>query len=348
MAEKTSIAWTDHTFNMIIGCQKVSAACKHCYAEISSPVNVSRSIGLELWGPPATSSRRSASEAMWKDLGKWNRMHTQEKPGLVFCCSLSDVFEDYPNQIVDHKGNPMYLDDAFNFTTDIYPGKELFMSDCRFRLFRTAEKYTNLIFQLLTKRPENITRMVPNHWMHDQWPKNVWIGTTVENQETAAQRIPHLLKCPVPVRFLSCEPMLGQINLDTIEVGGAILDVINGKKLVNGVMENHEKIQWVICGGESVQHDGDTKPEDATPMQVGWVESLSWQCKQGGIPFFFKQWGMWSPIRTDAETLPPNYHLAPKRKGDTRYHDYYCVGKELAGAEINGELVQHFPKQRYG
>lgn len=167
MAQRTSIQWTDHTFNGIIGCTKVSPACRNCYAEVSSPVRVSRKIGLELWGPKAL--RRSASEQMWKELYKWNRL-AEGKPhkSLVFCYSLGDVFEDYAGDIVNHRGEPLFgkptidefYDDAQIGTEVLYP---VVMSDVRFRLFRAIGKCKNLIFQLLTKRPENVRSMVPNH-----------------------------------------------------------------------------------------------------------------------------------------------------------------------------------------
>jgi len=112
--------------------------------------------------------------------------------------------------------------------------------------------------------------MVPWRWV-DQWPENVWIGTSVEDQN-ADQRIPKLLKIPAKVRFLSCEPLLGPINLDEWLVGYLLPD-----------------IHWVIVGGESGPH--------ARPMSSDWGRALRDQCKGACVPFFFKQWGDTSPDR---------------------------------------------------
>jgi protein gp37 len=123
----------------------------------------------------------------------------------------------------------------------------------------SATSTPHLVWMLLTKRPQNILRMVPSRWK-TIWPQNVWAGITVENRICAQKRIPHLLRVPSPVRFLSCEPLLE--DLGQIELSG---------------------IDWVIIGGESGSH--------ARPMELAWVRSLRDQCIAVNVPCFVKQLG---------------------------------------------------------
>jgi protein gp37 len=162
----------------------------------------------------------------------------------------------------------------------------------------------NLIWLFLTKRPQNIARFYPQ-WM-ERWPENVWIGTTVENQTEADRRVPELLRLPAPVRFLSCEPLLGPLRLDRISetdgepsdgtISGWHIDALEGTAWddVNGSLDGEYQdelggasIQWVICGGES--------GPGARQMHPDWARSLRDQCQDAGVSYFFKQWGDWGP-----------------------------------------------------
>ena len=149
MGEQTGISWTDHTFNPWIGCTAVSAACDHCYAE-----TLAKRYGWDF------AARRRTSENNWRNPRRWNR--AAERDGVrrrVFCASLADVFD---NQVP-----PEWRADLWD-------------------LIRACP---SLDWQLLTKRPQNIARMLPDDW-GDGWP-NVWLGTTAENSERriAASRI---------------------------------------------------------------------------------------------------------------------------------------------------------------
>lgn len=274
MAE-TKIEWADFTFNPWMGCTKVSPACANCYAAVETPVRVLRGQGVELWGEQG--ERRRTSEANWRSLLKWNRkaicLHcgfaewdgsddcrkcgnefNKRRRPRVFCASLADVFED---------------------REELAPWRE--------DLFELIAETTNLDWLLLTKRPENLNSMLP--WTADHlgeyrerfWP-NVWIGTTVENQEYADKRIPELLKIPARVRFLSCEPLLGPINLRDSEFGIFDLDWL-------------QKIGWIIVGGES--------GPNARPMDLTWARSIHDQCKTAGVAFFGKQWDKKKPLPDD-------------------------------------------------
>ncbi len=239
MGEATAIKWTDHTFNPWQGCTKVSPACDHCYAE-----TLSKRVGHpERWGPDG--ARDVTSDAYWRNPIKWDRAAAERgRPALVFCASMADVFEDRPD-----------LDE---------------IHDARQRLLEELIVETpNLIWLLLTKRPQNVLEMVPQHWLVEgteewetgEWPTNVWVGTTVEDQERADERIDHLARIPAPVRFLSCEPLLGSIDL----------------------LNHITAIDWIIAGGES--------GPGYRPLDVGHARSLRQQADLWDVPFFFKQHG---------------------------------------------------------
>lgn len=257
----TKIEWTatvnpdgttspGYTFNPWSGCQKVSPGCQHCYAETMAKRNPTT---LGIWGP--TGARVRMSDAYWRKPLKWNEQAEKEgRRYRVFCASMADVFEDRPE-----------------------------LAGWRLDLFRLIVHTRNLDWLLLTKRPENIVSMMDSMG----WPfmlANAWVGTTVENQEQADRRIPQLLAVPAVVRFLSCEPLLGPVDLSSIP--DALYDT--GMPFSWNKLGGDERgIKWVIAGGES--------GHGARPMHPDWVRSLRDQCQAAGVPFFFKQWGEWLP-----------------------------------------------------
>ena len=274
MGENSKIEWTDHTFNPWIGCQKVSPACANCYAENETFVRVQRAKGRELWGP--NSEHHITSEENWAKPLRWNEdAKAARERRRVFCASLADVFEDRSDLELP-----------------------------RARLFRLINNTGHLDWLLLTKRPENIMRLVAqvrdnvgegrelaSSWCNGYPPRNVWIGTTVETQEQADKRIPELLKIPAKVRFLSCEPLLARIDLRHVQHNREVeIDALTGD---HGVIrplrgQSDAKIHWVICGGES--------GPNARPMHPDWARSLRDQCAAAGVRFLFKQWGEWMPV----------------------------------------------------
>jgi len=259
MGKLSSIEWTDHTFNPWWGCTKVSPGCIHCYAETWS----SR-YGHDIWGPKK--ERRVFGEKHWQGPLKWNREAFQNQQRMrVFCASMADVFED-------NKG----------------------IETERQRLWRLIEETPMLDWLLLTKRPENIARFFP--WKED-YPKNVWMMTSVENQEQAQKRVPVLASAPALIRGLSVEPLLDAVDLTPWL----------------------HQIQWVIVGGESGR--------DARPMRIEWVRRLRDQCHKAGVPFFFKQWGEWHPEINDA--IPEINKISMKRIGKR------VSGRVLDGREWN-------------
>jgi protein gp37 len=232
MAENSTIEWTDNTFNPWEGCARVSPACENCYAETRDK---RRLFGPELhWGVRAP--RLFHGDAYWKQPLAWNRRAAEAgERRRVFCSSLADVFED---------------------RRDLDPH--------RARLWRVIEATPNLDWLLLTKRPQNIGRLAAP-WSAGSWPSNVWLGATVENQKYADERIPELLRHGAAVRFLSCEPLLGPLDL-TRWLG---------------------RLAWVIAGGES--------GPGARPSAIDWIRAVRDQVVGAGVAFHFKQWGNWTP-----------------------------------------------------
>ncbi len=332
----SAIEWTDETWNPTVGCSKVSPGCDNCYAERVA------SRGLN----PA--HRQVAA------FGKWNgkvlclpeRLDTPlrwRKPRRVFVDSMSDLF---------HPSVP----DAFIA-----------------RVFQTMSSYEVLrrghTFQILTKRPrrmaEWLSRVRPSEggWYtldgvepmppdNDEgivinhragWPlPNVWLGTSVEDQHQADRRIPHLLATPAAVRFLSCEPLLGPIDLQTISyVDGdrdMHVDALSREAWVNNSdspaaycneSDGVTGIDWCIVGGES--------GPGARPMHPEWARSLRDQCQAASVPFFFKQWGEW----TDRRVGIPCGTTATDLDGAHLYR----VGKKAAGRELDGRTWDEYPER---
>jgi protein gp37 len=251
VADKTGIAWTDHTFNPWWGCFKVSPGCKNCYAE-----TLSNRYGHDVWGPAATTQRRTFGAKHWNDPLVWNaRAAAAGERRRVFSGSMCDVFEDHP-------------------TANLV----------RPALWELIRQTPYLDWQLLTKRPENIIRMLPADW-NDGYP-NVWLGTSVEDQERANERIPVLCQTPALLRFLSCEPLLGPI--DFYECGSrgaedgdpfsfsALRGTDGGEPTIPG-------IDWVIVGGES--------GAQRRPMELHWLCEIVNDCQVARVPVFVKQDG---------------------------------------------------------
>jgi protein gp37 len=217
----SKISWTHHTFNPWRGCSRVSPGCVNCYAETMSHRNPAV---LGEWGPNGT--RVVASESMWRQPVKWDREAREAgQRRRVFCASMADVFEDRPDLI-----------------------------DPRRRLFKLVRATPNLDWLLLTKRPENVSRLIRG----GEWP-NVWLGTSVEDRKRL-WRLDELraARQQVPVRFVSAEPLLE--DLGEVDLTG---------------------INWLIVGGES--------GPDFRPMDHAWARSLLRQCREAGVAFFFKQ-----------------------------------------------------------
>lgn len=259
MGKNSTIEWTHHTFNPWWGCQRVSKGCQHCYAETLA---VKRR-GLPIWGPPKTTQRHTKphDSPYWREPLKWNTAaQLAGERHRVFCASMADVFESHPQ-----------------------------LPPERAKLFCLIEETPHLDWLLLTKRPENVMLYAPISWLNG-FPPNVWIGTSVEDQETADERIPILLQIPASIRFLSCEPLLGPIDLRrwlTLTRPDLVLNIEHACETRAFAHRDAWALHWVIAGGES--GDGHRI------MDLAWARSLRDQCLAAAVPFFFKQVGGRTP-----------------------------------------------------
>lgn len=313
MADQTHIEWCDSTFNPWVGCTKISPACDHCYAE-----GWAKRSGMVKWG---NEPRRRTSDSNWREPLKWQataaefeRLHGHRR--RVFCASLADVFD---NQVPD---------------------------EWRHDLWSLIEQCWGMDWLLLTKRPQNIAKMLPDTATWENIRRHVWLGTTVEDQERANQNIWHLLKHDAAVRFVSIEPMLGPIDLNRVifhpnsaehfTVDALLGRVRSGGGWVEapeftGVPPYMRGLNWVIAGGESGPH--------ARPSHPDWFRSLRDKCAAARVPFLFKQWGEWAPGSNFPTAIPSGQacDFDDRSLGDDGV--VWKVGKKAAGRLLDG--VEH-------
>lgn len=282
MSEETKIEWADATFNPWIGCTKLSPGCANCYAEEL----MDKRYGRVNWGKGNPRSR--TSEANWKLPLRWNRkagadllsaahILRDEKAGnhniewakavrrpRVFCASLADWLD--PEVPIEWLAEML---DTIRRT----PHLDWLCLSKRPELW--GERISSVRSYLSNVAPHTAQISWTASWGDDvSIPSNVWVGTSVEDQKRAEERIPELLRIPARVRFLSCEPLLGPVDLHTLYEGGS---PNNLTALDSGL------IHWVICGGES--------GPNARPMNPDWARSLRDQCRAAGVAFFMKQMG---------------------------------------------------------
>lgn len=262
MAQNSKIEWTHHTANLWHGCTKVHEGCDNCYAE-----TLAKRWGNDIWG---NDKPRKEIRSVWNDLDKYQKLAKQVgEMHRVFVGSMMDIFEK-PMPVVDSKGAPVMFeidDEPVQLNTNV-------LRNILFLKIQTGH-YPNLLFLLLTKRPSNINKYIPESWKTDP-PENIMFGTSPVNQETADKLIPQLLEVKGK-HFLSVEPQLGPIDL--------CLNVCRTGNLLEG------KIDWVIQGGESGHH--------RRPFNLAWAYDMKDQCEKAGVPYFFKQIDKVLPIPED-------------------------------------------------
>jgi protein gp37 len=280
MAKDSRIEWTHHTFNPWWGCVKVSPGCKHCYAEAWA-----KRTGQDVWGPNA--ARRELSNAYWRQPLAWNAEVARiGKRRRVFCASMADVFED--RRDLDVK---------------------------RERLWKVIADTPNLDWLLLTKRPQNISRLAP---YGDRWPHNVWLGATAENQKWLDKRMAYLTALPARILFLSCEPLLGPLDLS--------------HWMERARRGESRMLHWVIAGGESGAY--------SRPMHPEWLTSLRDQCVDSGIRFHFKQWGNWRPV---SPSQVNGYQTKTLHLSSGKTVPIVNIGKKAAGRSLQGRTWDQVP-----
>ena len=268
MSTQSKIEWTDATWNPVTGCDAVSPGCDHCYARAMAHRFAGRA------GYPAAPREFDVTlhpERLAEPL-RWR------KSRRVFAVSMGDLFHhSVPDEFID-------------------------------RVLAVMAACPQHTFQVLTKRPQRMLDYLSALYQSERWLEalwhcgravktegvlsairgviplpNVWLGVTAEDQQRADERIPLLLQTPAAVRFVSCEPLLGPVDLTACRKEGVVdVDAMAG---THGVYRPHDgtnaKLDWVICGGE-------TGPQ-ARATHRAWARSLRDQCAHAGVPFFFKR-----------------------------------------------------------
>lgn len=345
---KSSIEWTDVTWNPVSGCSKVSQGCKNCYAERVFPRVYSKD--QVFVRHPETGDRRSRGRDFTDVLTHPLRLDTPRRmrqPRRIFVNSMSDLFhEAVPDTFIDNVFITMAL----------------------------AQQHQ---FQILTKRPERMRKFmdedfakryarIADAYLHENDVENrldvirdldgplpnVWLGVSVEDQASADERIPLLLKTPAAVRFVSAEPLLGMVDLTSIEVPDyKWVDALKGIQCGDSVTAT-AKINLVIAGYES--------GSGARPGHPEWAAQLRDQCAAVGTKFFFKQWGEWAPrsalsidVFNDATTevyvkldgtVYDVHDESDPHQFDASDVMMYRVGKKLTGRTLDGREHNDLPE----
>ena len=340
----SKIEWTEQTWNPIVGCSLESPGCTNCYA-----MKMAGRLALMGTAHYAGTTQKTKAGFVWT--GKINVAPDsillaplkRGKPTTYFVNSMSDLFHpDVPDAVIDRVFAVMAL--------------------CGPQVLPNGKHWPGHIFQVLTKRSARMRAYFhgmawgwrvmeakkaidPNHIAgHGGSLKtkngglpNVWLGVSVEDQRRADERIPDLLATPAAVRFLSCEPLLGPVDLGELQAGLP----------VNAWLTWLDKVDWVIAGGES--------GPGARPMHPDWARSIRDQCADAGVPFHFKQWGEWAPgecigepvtrTETGAHFINDAWsfeEFSPRIAAELHFGDepvLWRCGKKRAGRLLDG--VQH-------
>lgn len=348
----TGIEWCEEVWNPVVGCSKVSAGCKHCYAERMAKRLVA--MGQEKYQGTVdakghwTGKVNLVPEALEKPL-RWKR------PRVIFVNSMSDLFHDaVPDGFIDRVFAVMALASQHTF---------IVLTKRAERMERYISKITHLETHLssggcwasemssytvdagwrkklqITEDNEDGSDHVYEELLKAvgrQFP-NVVLGVSIENQAAADERIPLLLRTPAACRVVSAEPLLGPVDLSVLPRPAEFHRSPYGWDAWLA-----RELHGVIVGGES--------GKGARPMHPDWARGLRDQCVAAGVKFFFKQWGEWAPVK-DEDVRYGEFH------GDGDWIEYclceagtpgsemYRIGKRRAGRTLDGRTWDDLPWQ---
>lgn len=364
----SKIEWTQRVWNPIVGCTIHSPGCKRCYAmRMAWRLQGMAAAGNEALAHYAGTVEQSKAGPVWT--GKVSVAPDdvltaplrRKKPTTYFVNSMSDLFHaDVPDEVIDRVFAVMALCPQHTFqvlTKRADRMRQYFEGD------RTQYALAALTGHILGKLAR------PLSWPHSvvlPLP-NVWLGVSVEDQQRADERLPHLLATPAAIRWLSCEPLLGPVDLTRVKrfpAGTADKEFINA---VGGRMWTDQTglpnpdpswaypgrpfsegrgLDWIVVGGES--------GSGARPMHPTWTRSLRDQCAEACVPFFFKQWGEWGLDPGPLDDGPP--YRDPVMEGaacavlvDSAWQHFpsaYAPPIELCSG--HGEFVYRLGKKRNG
>jgi len=340
VADHSKIEWTDATLNIVTGCTRVSEGCDHCYIERTPALRMA-SRKFDGQGPGSTTGVQLHPERLAQAL-RWRR------PRRIFMPSLSDLFhEAVPDELLVQAFAVMAVTPrhTWQITTKRPARMRSLLADAEF-WSEVAQDVVGM----------NVVDGVPEVPLADDgswYPlPNVWLGVSVENQRWADIRVPLLLNTPAAVRWLSCEPLLGPVDLNRYlrprrcsQCGQAWTEWACGP--THALLACDPGLHWVVVGGES--------GPGARPMHPAWARSLRDQCATAGTPFFFKQWGEWAPSTAgDARGThvvelggPCHGRLgeAPAAIAARGAHIVARPGKKATGRELDGRTHDAYPAE---
>jgi protein gp37 len=367
MSDGTGIEWSDATWNVVIGCDKVTEGCSNCYA-------IRTAHRFQQHPDPKVSGAYAGTEKDGEWTGQVNLLEDRldmplrwTRPRRIFVNAQSDLFhKNVPDEFIAKVFAVMALAPQHQFQI-------LTKRHGRMRSLLNNDRFHGAVAAAVKERwgRGNWTRRAYPIFQDSYkdrlvaWPlPNVWLGVSVEDQDTANLRIHALLDTPAAVRWLSCEPLLGPVDLTRVQprrYGGPlyhdalrpVLDSVDGRELM-------PRLDWIVVGGES--------GPGARPMHPAWARFLRDQCEGAGIPFLFKQWGEWA---TPEDSGHRNSQVSAKRwtYESVRFRptgEHYSatadaldmvvgysapgmtsmlrVGKKKAGRVLDGQLHDGYPQ----
>lgn len=293
MAAESSIEWTNATWNVLTGCSLASPGCIRCYAMRLAGSRLKNHFSRKGLTRPTKTGPVWTGEVRFNEV--WLRQPLQwRRPRKIFVCAHSDLFhDDVPDEVLDQIFAVMALASHHTFQV-------LTKRSARMRRYLTAPGWADRVMEWVQRlKPSSLWNGSVHQALHELLTQgylpNVWLGVSTEDQRRANERVPDLLATPAAGRYLSVEPLIGEIDLTAICAGGYyFINALSGVKYhdvpegEHGATEQGPKIDWVIVGGES--GDG------ARPMMTSWARYLRDQCAAHGTMFMFKQWGAWAPM----------------------------------------------------
>jgi len=342
MADHTKIEWTDATWNPITGCSVVSPGCTNCYAM--------KLAGTRLQHHPSRAGLTTMSKAgpVWNGEVRFNEEWLTQplawkRPRRIFVCAHGDLFhESVPDEWIDRVFAVMALAPQHTFQV-------LTKRSARMRQYVSNVCGSPMRFTRFAARGADIARSVgKDKEAPPLWPlPNVWLGVSAEDQQRADERIPDLLATPAAIRWVSAEPLLGPIDLTSIDLDGdsfiTPLASVTSDELAEMWGDGEyrpplPKLDWIVAGGES--------GPGARPMHPLWARSIRDQCQAAGVPFLFKQWGQWAPWDGDNWEVHAGWDDVEARDRLWRVGgtDFLNVGKKRAGRLLDGRTWDEYPE----